>query len=803
MTDWFLRLIGISDEFVRHRGEATLVLQHPYVFWVGLVLLVPVAYFIYTRQRRNLYSAPPAVKIALTVTRVLVLLLLIVVLAGPFLHLHFDTEKKPIVAVLFDHSQSMTLSAGPFESEEEVRRVAEATGYQVVNGQVSPETRKALNQISRAKLAQSAAQNGARNMLQNLAQKFEVQYYSFAKDVQPIGVNPADLKIPDPPGPRETWGNGTEIGDAILEVLNKAGDRQVSGVILFSDGQTTGGKSPAEAAQQAQINRTPILAVQTGVQRRLKDVAVVDVFTSNLVSVGDTVRVAVTIESQGFDKRPVKVQLKEGDKLLDARDLILNSREQQQLELTFKADQPGPRYLTVHVPPQAEELKELHGNNTEAAFVRVSDEKLRVLYLEGMPRWDYRFLKNAMRRDHGLGGLTAKEPDIILESELRRLSDVGKAKAFPRSAKDLGEYHTIILGDVSPAVLTPDLIKAIDEVVRERGVGLIVEAGPNFMPHAYGKELLDLLPVKIRSRVAGIEAPGGRPFKLQLAPEGTVHEAMRFYDDVGRNQNAWSHLPAYYWCVAADRASPAASVLAWNPAVQNEYGKLPLIAAHYAGKGRVMLVGTDSTWMWRQNVGDRFFYKFWGQGLRYVARRDQAGLKKSWIEVNPYRIQPGEQAQVELMAYAPDGSPRTEPALAVQFSGGNQAERVELSADPGTKGRYLGKVSPKAPGDYKVVYNPGVSGYEPVEAKLRAQNAAEELRHPNVNRAALEMLAGTSKGMLLEPYELDKVPDFLQGESKTMSLDREATLWDNWLMLALLIGIYSIDVGLRRLIGLS
>ena len=112
-------------------------------------------------------------------------------------------------------------------------------------------------------------------------------------------------------------------------------------------------------------------------------------------------------------------------------------------------------------------------------------------------------------------------------------------------------------------------------------------------------------------------------------------------------------------------------------------------------------------------------------------------------------------------------------------------------------------MSPKAPGDYKVVYNPGVSGYEPVEAKLRAQNAAEELRHPNVNRAALEMLAGTSKGMLLEPYELDKVPDFLKGESKTMSLDREATLWDNWLMLALLIGIYSIDVGLRRLIGLS
>ena len=98
MTEWFLRLIGVSDEFVRHRGEAQLLLQHPWVFWGGLMLLVPIGYFIYTRQRRNLYSAPPAVKAALSVTRVLVLLLLIIVLAGPFLQLHFETEKKPIVA---------------------------------------------------------------------------------------------------------------------------------------------------------------------------------------------------------------------------------------------------------------------------------------------------------------------------------------------------------------------------------------------------------------------------------------------------------------------------------------------------------------------------------------------------------------------------------------------------------------------------------------------------------------------------------------------------------------------------------
>jgi hypothetical protein len=803
MPEWFLRLIGISDDFVHPKGEVHLFFHHPWVLFVGFALLIPVGYLIITRQQRNLYSAPPALKAALSATRIAVLILLVIVLASPYLQLHFEQAQKPIVAVLLDYSQSMQLEAGPYESEDEVRRIAGAAGYQTADGKISAETRKALNKIGRAKLAQSVAENSGRAMLQDLSKKFDVQYYSFAKEVEAIGVNPADLKLPEPPHPRETWGSSTEIGDAILDVLNKAGDRQVSGIVLFSDGQATGGRSPAEAAQQAAITNSPIFAVQTGVATRIRDVAIVDVFTSGLVSLGDTVRVAVTIESQGFDKRPVKVELKEADRILDTKDLILSSAEQQQLELSFKADRAGPRYLTVHIPPQPEEPKDLHVNNTESAFVRVSEEKLRVLFLEGLPRWDYRFLKNAMRRDHGLGGLLQKDqPDIVLEAELRRLAEPAQAKALPRSAKDLSEYHAIILGDVSPKVLTPDFIKALNEAVRERGVGLIVEAGPIYMPHAYEADLQELLPVKLRPRTAGLEAPGGKPFRLQLTPEGSIHEAMRFYDDAGRNLNAWSRLPPFYWSVAAERPSPAASVLVWSPSVQNDYGKLPLIAVHYAGKGKVMLVGTDATWMWRQNVGDRFFYKFWGQSLRSVARRDQTGAKKSWIEVNPYRLQPHEQAQVELMAFTADGTPRSESSLGVQLIGANHAEKVELAADPSTKGRYLGKVTPRAAGDFRIVYTPGDGG-EPAEAKLRAQFASEELRHPNVNRATLEMLASTSRGLFLQLDELKQIPDQLKGETKVQTLDREATLWDNWLMLTLLIGIYAVDVGLRRLVGLS
>ncbi|HEY7424871.1 MAG TPA: hypothetical protein VH682_11635, partial [Gemmataceae bacterium] len=742
MTSWLLRQLNITDEFVSHLNEAHLAFQHPLLLTVGLLVLVPIAVFIYLRQKWNLPSAPPLLRFVLTTTRVLILLLLVLVLGSPYLKIDHTSEKKPIVALLFDHSQSMQLHAGPFESEDEYTRIAAAAGYRSTNAADS-ETRRALNRISRAKLAQSVVQ-ASQPLLEKLSQKYDLQYWSFAKEMTQLGVDPVNPQLPEPPNP---GGAHTQAGDAIGRTLEDAAGRQVAGVLLFSDGQNTGGHSPTEAAQACAAAGTPLFTVPVGSSQRLQDIAIVDLFTTPLVSVNDTARVAVTIESHGFDKRPVKVELKDGDKMLDSKDLLLNGSEQQQIELTFKAEQPGARYLTVHIAPQAEEAEELRANNTDTAFVRVSEEKLKVLYVEGLPRWDFRFLKNAMRRDNGLGGRTAKEVDIRLEAEWRRQSEKERAKALPRTLDQLAEYQVIILGDVSPKMLDAGFLELLDKAVRERGVGLIVEAGPLSMPHRYGDKLQNLLPVRLHEGMPG-QYPRGIPsFRVEVTPEGSVHESMRFYEEPGRNQNAWANMPPYYWCAAAERPSPGATVLAWNP-IQGPYGKLPLIAYHYAGKGKVMFVGTDSTWLWRRNIGDRFFYKFWGQGLRFIARRDAKTEKKSWIEVRPIRAQPNEQAQIELMAFASDGSPHTEDTQAVQIQGGGSATTVELTADPAVKGRYVGKFTPARTGDYRVAYNP-TGASDPVEARLRVTTAPEELRQPNVNRTALEQWATSSGGQMV------------------------------------------------------
>ena len=449
----------------------------------------------------------------------------------------------------------------------------------------------------------------------------------------------------------------TRLGDGIAKTIDDAAGRPFAGIVLFSDGENTAGRAPIEAARAAADSQAPIFAVPTGSEAPLRDIAVVDLFAPDLVSVGDTVHVSATLEVQGYLEQTVKALLVESGSqedgapaVLDSKDVVLRNTEQQHVELSFKADRPGARTLSVRLQPVSELPEDLPDNNSDSAVIHVSGEKLRVLYIEGLPRWDFRFLKNAMRRDHGLGGWGLRgrivagtaaggatttsdapkqsaaaqeqgtdQPDLVLETEVRRLP-VGEQAVLPATLDELARYHVVILGDASPSLVRADFMERLAEAVRERGVGLIVAAGPQAMPHRYDDRLLDLLPVLIKKRTAGIQAPAYKPFRLQISPAGSIHAAMRLYDDGGRNQQTWTEMPPYYWCAAAERPSPAATVLAYNPSVEGRYGKLPLVAHHFAGEGKVLFVGTDSTWLWRQNAGDRFFYKFWGQAIRFVAR---------------------------------------------------------------------------------------------------------------------------------------------------------------------------------------
>ena len=832
MLQRLLQLLGIHEDVLKHLDRAELVFERTEVLWIGAVFLLPLAWMVYRRQKLNLHTVPKWLLATLCVTRVSILALLFLVLAGPYLRIDHKFERKPIVAFLFDNSQSMRLPAGPFETDEQFSEVARATGVAKETSEEKPsstpadpsqepstnrgadaprspgtsvvvdaDTRAALNRIRRAELSQTAVRVANDKLLKPLDGKFDVRHLAFARDIEPFVFDPAktEPQMPDVKSGPSSW-----LGTVVQHVVDEAAGQKIAGLVLFSDGQNTGGRSPAEAARAAAQVGAPIFPVAIGSPKRLQDVSIVDLYTTGQVSIGDTVRVAVTLESHGFNKRLVKVDLKDGDKVLDTKELVLLGTEQQQTELIFEAKEAGDKYLTVNVPAFAEEAEELRANNSDLAFVRVSDEKLKVLLIDGLPRWDFRFLKNDIRRDNGIKGRTGEEPEVLVEAEWRRMSKEDQAAKLPSTAKELAEYHTIVIGDASPDILHDDFRKALIEAVRDKGVGLIIEAGPRFMPQMYDREFQSLLPVVLKNNSAnGIEAPAYKPFKIEITPEGLLHESLRLHDDPGRNVQVWSQMPTYFWVSAVERPSAAAIVLARNPSLENRWGKQPLIAYQFAGKGKVAFLGMDATFLWRQNVGDRFFYKFWGQMLRFVGRTDDGSDKKeSRIAVHPVRVQPGESAEIELFAFTADNQPRTDATMKVSTLGPAGSQMVELVADKFLKGRFTGKFSPKETGEHQVLYQPNDSP-KTIEGKLRVMPSSEELRDPNLNRPLLETLASTTGGKVISIAELASLPELFKGEPMLIEVHREASIWDNWFTLLLITLIYAVDVGLRRMSGLS
>jgi hypothetical protein len=815
MLESLLRSIGVADEMVQNISDTHIAFQRP--LWLyALLLLIPAGWFIYTRQRSNLATVRRSFRIALTATRVFVLGMLILVLASPVLRLTEEINKKPILAVVFDASQSMQLPAGPFSSDEERLAVARAAGLAVGDdGTMDAEIRATINGYGRLQLAQEAVEVARTTVFDKLAEKYDVQYFAFARRLEPIELKSGGgaVSLEGASGISVSQPNASYLGDAVLGVLDRAAGQRVSGVLLFSDGQNTGGASPADAAAAARAYRrdgAPVYAVPIGSTADIQDVAIIDVYTSGLVAKKDTVRVHVTIEAHGFDGQVTKVELvahsREGETVLATKELVLSGTEQQQVELTFVAEESGPQYLEVRVPEHPNESQQLRANNHDVTYVRVSEKKLKVLLLDGRPRWDFRFLKNALRRDNGVAGrLSTDDPEVVVETEWRRMSAAEQAKALPATIEEISEYDVIILGDVSPELLNREREDLLIRAVQEHGVGLIVEAGPEYMPHAYGPDFQELLPVVVKEGVAGREAKVFEPFRMEVSASGAVHETMRLYEDIGRNQVVWSRMPEYYWCAAVERPAAGAEVLAWNPSVRLAQGKLPLISWHAAGEGKVMFIATDSTWLWRRTVGDRFFYKFWGQSLRSMAARDESGGAKSFIEVRPVRVQPGEEATIELTAFVDDeGKPREEPELVVAINGPGGSSSIKLQRDPRRTGRYRGSFLPTEAGKHAVSYTPPSGDPEQgAEALLNVMIAPEEFRQSQLNRATLAGLAQATGGSLIPVDQLASLERKLTGKTLTTKRQDQATIWDNWLVLVILVLVYSIDVGIRRLMGLS
>jgi hypothetical protein len=396
----------------------------------------------------------------------------------------------------------------------------------------------------------------------------------------------------------------------VRSLLDLKRGQPLAGILLITDGGNNYGNQPADAAALAQQDKVPLYIYGVGITSP-HDIIVSQVFAPDVVFIKDEVPVSVLVRSQSMSGRTARVVLKLGDDVMDTKDITFGADGEQTVAMKFLPTKKGDFELEASIDPLPDEA--VKDNNKASRRVRVIDGKIQVLYVEQKPRWEFRYLQAMLLRDPRLQAkffLVEGDPDLSQSGGSPYLGEI------PQNRDDWMKYDVIIIGDVDSRLFTGPQMENISDLVSISGGGLLLMAGKNFMPNSYrGTKLENLFPVEFEGQSSQLDS--NRAVNLNLTPAGQNSPLMKLVDQDNENTSVWKDLPGVYWDARVIKAKPAAEVLLDDPSPEKSSrgAFMPVMAIQSYGAGQTMFVGTNETWRWRRNVGEKYFTRLWGQIL--------------------------------------------------------------------------------------------------------------------------------------------------------------------------------------------
>lgn len=478
--------------------------------------------------------------------RAIIITLLILTLLKPERVQQIQRTEKPAVVVLHDVSKSMT------------------TSDVVVSNQI----------VTRTDWVNQALTNRFYAALEA----------GSSVDLQPFG-EPPTADAPD----RDILVEGTDLSLALEGVLQEHED--LKGVILLTDGDWNLGLPPIGAATQFRDREVPIFPVAVGRQTPIPDLAIESVDAPAYGLLGEQISIPVRLRNDFPREIETNLELKEGEKILATKKVYLPGETELQEAIVWDPKEVGEKELSVHLQLQADEL--LEDNNDESFQIGIRLETLKVLVVDSKPRWEYRYLRNALARDPGV-----EMNCLLFHPGLANGGGRHYLSAFPGSKEQISTYDVIFLGDVGLAQnqLSQQDLELIRGLIEQQASGLVFLPGRSgHQQTLQGTALGDLIPVVLNE-----ERPKGiglqNESQLSLSSLGKGHWLTRFDNDSQKNDDLWRQLPGFFWSAPVVKSRPGSDVLAVHSTIRNAWGRIPLLVTRPFGSGKVLFMGTDSAW---------------------------------------------------------------------------------------------------------------------------------------------------------------------------------------------------------------
>ncbi len=756
--------------------------------WLAGLLLVfgaALAVFFYLRENAKLGTAT---RLLLAGLRTLLVALVVLMLMRPVLLAEFGGERPRGVVVLVDASQSMTL-ADRRVTEKDWERV------EIVKG-AKPES---TEPVSRERMVKDALGSEKLRLLERLRDKGPLSVVLFDRKTTPAGENWLAAYRPD--------GTQTALADSVHEVLTRQAGEPPAAVVIISDGRDTASTHTFDEVAKACKEQGVALHVwgvgssEAGVLA-FKEVRVPrTVFLDDKTDQkDDPIEVPVRFRCRGFKQGTIDITLKVGDDTVTESVPVTEGENLvKTIRLVPRKGKDGERPVSVTM-----KLRDQPDVGDRAdRVVQVKNARIKVLYVENTPRREYKFIQPVLDRDRRvLLRLHLVEGDPTLATQgVDKESGSMYLEKFPDTfpepdAKDLDRrpYDLVILGDVPAKALGDRGIRALAGWVKEGG-GLVVLAGRQHAPAEYaGTPLAEVLPVEFRREefTADVDLKA-TPFRPVLTFDGESSSLLALDDkpEVSRElwgKELWKNVPGFYWHYPVVDLRPGATALLVHP--EKKVGKrpdekpLPLVATQFYGKGEVLYVGVEETWRWRDNTGDKYTARFWGQtsvqlGLPHLlgnARRSQLELERG----EPVLGRPGAAKGRFLdMKYEPIMRPSVK-ALLVNLDAKDEASRrreVTMQRVPGLPGEYRAALPNDVPGRHELRVGAG-DGLEEATLPFRVElPPLHELLELGMAEEALRGLASSAGGAFYREEDLATLPDRVEAKGQAFTQRSEVLLW--------------------------
>ena len=570
--------------------------------------------------------------------------------------------------------------------------------------------------------------------------------------------------------PREI---GTDLTAALSALIEQ--QKNLKAVLMLTDGDWNLGPSPIGVATRFRDQEIPIYSIVTGQDQPIADLSLEEVTAPAYGLFGEQIAIPFTIQSHLPRDVSTEISLMSNREVLASKKITLPANSRLRDSIMWYPREVGEFNLRLGFPVEVDEA--LRDNNSADFHIAVRVVKLSVLVVDSQPRWEYRFLRNALARDPGVD-LNC----VLLHPKIAPGGGRDYLSSFPGSREMLSRYDVIFLGDVGIGEhqLSESDAELIKGLVEQQGSGLV------FMPGRRGNhlslmnsELNELMPV-----VLDDERPKGIGMNnesvLTLSNLGRGHLLTRFDADEMVNDQIWKMLPGFYWSTAVTKSRPGTEVLAMHSELRNQFGRIPLLAIRNAGRGKVLFMGTDSAWRWRRGVEDKFHYRFWSQVARWMAHKrhlaEKEGIRLSFTPETP---KVGDRVFMQATVLDEAGFPLEDGEVNGEIiSPGGQGEQLELTEVEGGWGVYSTEFLPQEGGAYQIKIDSPEHDRE-LETKIVVSLPKREKLGRPVNRPVLAEIASITQGESANTDNLDEIIQKISVLPEPQPAELRTRLWSN------------------------